>query len=317
MMQRLLKYGGLVLLALIAMMAAGYLVWVPAPAELPYRLANSWGEKGSQPGQLHDPTGIVVTANEVFVSDARNHRLQVFSKQGEFLREFGNDVLGRPMNLEIANGTLYVADYWNDKIYLFSLKGELLKTFGSSGTGPGELKSPGGVAVDAQGNLYVADFYNHRIQKLTADGEFLHQWGKTGAAGSGAGEFSYPMDVAIAPSGHLIVADGYNDRIQVFDKSGKFLDKWGGPFARNISGPFRSWFAAVTSVATNGQGAIFAADFYNDRVQKFTASGEFLTAFGTRAEKAAHTSIAVAVDESGDVYVTNYDLHRIEKWTAP
>ncbi|MBL4865602.1 MAG: hypothetical protein JKY67_04415 [Pseudomonadales bacterium] len=97
-----------------------WLLWIPSEQEPPYRFTLDWGGKGSNPGQFHDPTGIAVTADEVFVSDSRNGRIQVFDHGGRFLRQFGASgdkpgQLGRPMNLSIYENTLYIADYWNDR----------------------------------------------------------------------------------------------------------------------------------------------------------------------------------------------------------
>lgn len=42
--------------------------------------------------------------------------------------------------------------------------GRLLNTFGSTGTSPGCMVDPSGIACDPDGNIYVADSRNHRIQ---------------------------------------------------------------------------------------------------------------------------------------------------------
>jgi DNA-binding beta-propeller fold protein YncE len=43
------------------------------------RCLSIWGNAGNGPGQFHDPWGVCVFQREVFVVDARNHRIQVFS----------------------------------------------------------------------------------------------------------------------------------------------------------------------------------------------------------------------------------------------
>jgi DNA-binding beta-propeller fold protein YncE len=167
--------------------------------------------------------------------------------------------------------------------------------------------SPGGVAVRSDGSLLVADTYAKRIVHLAPDGKVLRIWG-------GAGEFSYPTDVANTQDGGFYVADGYNDRIQQFDAEDVFVRKWGGPFGLNIYGPFNGWFTTVTSVAIGPADDLFVADFYNDRIQKFTPDGRFITAFGTPSQGPGHTEIAVAVDSSGNIYSANFADNRIEKW---
>jgi len=287
--------------------------------ETPYALALSWGEKGSGPGQLNDPTGIAVTNTEVFVSDARNGRIQVFDHEGKFKREFGATgdgigELGRPMNLTIHDEKLYVPEYMNDRIQVFSLAGEPLEIIGEPGEGPGRFNTPGGVAVADNGDLFVTDFYNQRVQHLRADGSFVKQWGTTGETAKGAGEFTYPTDVALADDGTLYVADGYGNRVQVFGAGGDFLRKWGGPFALGLYGPFKGWFTTATSIAIGPEGNVFVADFYNDRIQKFTAQGDYLTAFGSVPDNPGHTGMAVAIGSDGTVWSVNFADNRVEKW---
>lgn len=287
--------------------------------EPPYALTQSWGEKGSGPGQFNDPTGIAVTDTEVFVSDARNGRIQVFDHQGTFKRAFGSpggDIgeLGRPMNLTIHDAKLYVPEYMNDRIQVFSLAGEPLEVIGGPGGGPGQFNAPGGVAIADNGDLFVADFYNHRVQHLMADGSFVKQWGMTGETGKGAGEFTYPTDVTFADDGTLYVADGYGNRVQAFDSGGDFLYTWGGPFALGLYGPFKGWLTTATSIAIGPEGNLFVADFYNDRIQKFTADGGYLTAFGDKPENPGHTAMAVAIENDGTVWRVNFADNRVETW---
>jgi DNA-binding beta-propeller fold protein YncE len=289
-------------------------IWIPSTKEAGYIFVTAWGTQGKKPGQFRDPIGIAVSDSEVFVSDSRNARIQVFDYFGNFKRIFSLK-LGRPMNLVIHNNELYVADYWNDNIHVFNLNGKSLRKIGNAGTGKGEFNGISGVAVNEKGEIFAADFYNQRIQHLRADGSFIKQWGNTKKKGMWAGEMNYPTDVAVTKDDILYVADSYNDRIQVFS-SDSFLRKWGGPFALNISGFFNGWFATVTSVAIGPKGNIFTTDFYNNRVQKFTANGSFLSAFGEKGNGAGQfdRAVAVATAPNGAVFVVDLGNNRIQKW---
>ena len=278
--------------------------------EAPYELVQSWGGPGTSDGRFNEPTGIAVGADEVFVSDARNRRIQVFDKQGRFLRAF-NEGLERPMNLEWHDGRLYVADFFADQILVYQADGKLLHVIAP----PDGLHNPGGVAVRPDGALLVADTYAHRVLLLGPDGKVLKAWGTPGETGSASGEFNYPADVTLAPDGGFYVADGYNDRVQQFDAQGNFVRKWGGPFGVNLHGPFKGWFATATSIAYGPNDKVFVADFYHDRVQKFCDHGGYITSFGAAApDSATHTAIAVDVDSDGGVWVANYARHRVEQW---
>jgi DNA-binding beta-propeller fold protein YncE len=313
-MKRVLQIIKWISFTLITLVGVSYFFWIPSPQEAPYTLVKTWGSKGSSPGQFNEPTGIAAKGNEVFVSDSRNHRIQVFNLDGAALHQFGADVLERPMNLAIANDKLYVADFFADQIKVFSLGGQHLHSIGKSGSGKGELDTPGGVVVAANGDLYVAEFGNHRVQKLRPDGSFMHQWGRTGEVGAFGGKLRYPTDVALSQDGKLFIADGYNDRVLAFAPNGELQHKWGGPFAMNVFGPFNGWFSTVTGISVGPSGHVFVADFYNDRVQKFTQTGEFLNSFGIRTTGPTHTAIAATEANDGSVFVADYANHQVQKW---
>lgn len=318
--------GGLAVVLVVVGAIVATVLGSRAAAPSSYHLVASWGGAGTADGQFEDPIGIAVAEGKVYVADARNHRVQVFNLNGKFLAaighgDTGSGAIGRAMNIAIANGKLYVADYWNDDIVVFSVEGTPLQTIGHSGSRPGQLKAPSGVAVLPDGNLVVADFYNQRIQELRPDGTFVRQWGGTGKKGYvHAGFFNYPTDVTTDARGNIYVADGYNDRIQVFGADGRFLRMWGGlfglhlPASINFLGGLHGWFRTPTAVAIGPSGNVFVADEENDRIQKFTPTGKFLTAFGTPPHGPGFTETGVAVARDGTVYTTNLVADKVEVW---
>ncbi len=316
---RKIVIGLLVVLFLIIIFALWQMF--PLSKEPGYRFVLSWGESGSGIGEFKEPIGIEISGNEVFVSEGGNNRIQVFDLTGNFLRTFGYEgdkpgELARPMLMDINDNKLYVAEYLNDRVQIFSLEGEPLGAIGSSGTGSGEFDSPSGVAVDKDGKIYVADFFNHRIQVLDPGGNFIKQIGITGKIGIRAGLFNYPTDVTLSPDGNLVVADAYNDRIQVFAPDGSFIRKWGGPFALNIHGPFRGWFMTATAVHTDLEGNVYVADFYNNRIQKFSSKGEFLVDVSLKNSELEQLQYPtdVALDSEGNIYVVDFGNNRIVKF---
>jgi len=221
------------------------------------------------------------------------------------------------MHLSVYGDKLYVAEYLNDRIQVFSLDGKPLHIIGSSGSGPVEFDAPAGVAVGPSGTIFVADFYNQRVQVISPEGQLIRQLGQTGKKGIRAGRFNYPTDLVLLSDGKLVVADAYNDRIQIFDADGKFLRKWGGPLATNIKGSFKSWFKTATGVGVGPGDAIFVADFYNHRIQKFNKDGKFLSSTGEYGSGAGQFDrpTSVAVDNDGFLYVLDYGNHRIQKFS--
>ena len=70
----------------------------------------SWGEPGAAPGQFHIPHGIAVGPDgTVVVADRENSRLQFFSPDGRFLKEWTE--IARPCQVAIdSHGVVYVAE---------------------------------------------------------------------------------------------------------------------------------------------------------------------------------------------------------------
>ena len=65
-------------------------------------------------------------------------------------------------------------------------------------------------------------------------------------------------------------------------------------------------------------GCVPSNDFYNYRVQKLTADGTFLTAFGGKGNGPGqfYYVTAVAVAEDGTVFAADYGNNRIQKWRS-
>ena len=63
----------------------------------------------------------------------------------------------------------------------------------------------------------------------------------------------------------------------------------------------------------DGDENMYVADWGNDRAQKFTADGRFLTSFGGSSEDGGGLDhpAGVAVDSGGDVYVTDWGNRRV------
>jgi peptidylamidoglycolate lyase len=126
------------------------------------------------------------------------------------------------------------------------------------GTGPGEWNLPHKLAVDAAENLYIIDREGHRLQVFDRNLHYLREikhddWN--------------PWDVGISRRGGDgvgFVADHAGERIRKFQLSdGRILATWG----RMGHGPGE--FDWVHGVVVDSQGAVYAADTYGQRLQKF------------------------------------------------
>ena len=119
---------------------------------------SSFGSPGSGPGQFRVPHSIRVSNDgRVYVADRENHRVQVFTGEGEFISEWTD--FKCPMGVHIdANQVVYVTDQI-PRISMYSLDGELLAR-GRTFEGAHQ------VYTDSQGNIYGVDTANQRLQRF-------------------------------------------------------------------------------------------------------------------------------------------------------
>ncbi len=137
------------------------------------KFLGSWGGGGTGPGQFDRPEGIAVDAKDrVYVADSCNHRVQVFDREGVFLREFGKAGAGLgemsyPYDIQIdREGRVFVCEFGNSRVQVFDEAGAAIEVLGGPGDEPGRFNNPWSLALDQEGNLFVADSGNHRVQKL-------------------------------------------------------------------------------------------------------------------------------------------------------
>lgn len=168
--------------------------------------------------------------------------------------------------------------------------------WGSTGSAPGQFRSPFAVTVGLDEQVYVGERY--RIQRFTPGGVFVGAWGDSG---SGPGQFRGTPYLTVAPDGTLYAIDGGSNRVQRFTPDGHFLAQWGsaGSGAGQFNGPF--------GIAAGPTGEIYVADWGNRRIQKFAGDGTFLVQFAIPPGGAsAPQPSAIAVGPAGVVYVAEY-----------
>jgi len=129
------------------------------------------GGEGNVQGKLYNPTNIFVSQEgTIYVSDALNFRIQIFTSEGVFIRAFGTagngpGYLSRPRGVAVdSEGNIYVVDALFDNVQIFNGSGQFLMAFGSPGNEYGEFWLPSGIFIDSNDKIYVSDSYNNRVQ---------------------------------------------------------------------------------------------------------------------------------------------------------
>ncbi|MGB3586783.1 MAG: NHL repeat-containing protein, partial [Tunicatimonas sp.] len=146
------------------------------------------------------------------------------------------------------------------------------------------------------------------------------------AEGSGtAAQFNFPRDITVDASGNVYVADRDNHKIRKITPVGVVTTLAGSGTQGDAEGSgIAAQFNRPAGVAVDVDGNVYVADSGNDKIKKITPAGVVTTLAGSSTTGATdgsgttaqfHFPVSVAVGADGNVYVADYNNHKIRKIT--
>jgi streptogramin lyase len=299
---------------------------------------------------FNGPCGIAIDADRnLYITDQVNFKIRKISPAGIVSTLAGNGTQGSTDGIGIlasfnyskglaldALGNLYIADKSNSRIRKITPSGIVSTLAGSSTSGAKDgigtaasFNQPAGIAVDVKGNLFVADEGNNKIRKITSTGEVTTLAG-TGTRGYIDGTvtvatFNQPSGIAIDRIGNLYIADLVNNKIRKISITGIVSTLAGGETAGATDGPVLSArFRLPSGIAVDVIGNVYIADLGNNKIRKISPSGIVSTLAGSGVQGVIdgtdtvagfNNPNGVAVDEIGNVFVTEGQSNKIRKIT--
>ncbi len=133
--------------------------------------------------QFRTPVHCAEPSNDglVYVCDRPNDRIQVFQKDGKFVKEQriaprtrgDGSVWDIAFSRDPQQKYIYLADGKNEKVYILDRQSlETLTSFGSGGRQPSQFFGVHSIATDSRGNIYTTETYEgKRVQKFVLKGE--------------------------------------------------------------------------------------------------------------------------------------------------
>jgi hypothetical protein len=295
--------------------------------------------------------GIAVDGlGNVYVADYGNNKVRKITSLGYVTTVAGSGIQGDtdgvghaasfngPTGVAVdASGNIYVADYGNNKIRQISISGYVTTIAGSGIQGDTDdvgvaasFNGPSGVSVDASGNILVSDYRNNKIRKITPTGT-VSTFAGSGIIGDidGIGinaSFQEPFGLCVDGLSNLYIADTSNMKIRKITSNGFVSTLAGnGVFGSTDGISTSASFALPNGVAVDGLGNIYVSDHSSHKIRKITSAGEVSTFAGPNfyfiqgdvdgigSEARFRNPHGVAVDMSGNVYVTDWGNNKIRK----
>ena len=275
--------------------------WGAQVAPHQYQFLFKFGSSGNGPGQFNTPVAIAVSeiTGTIAVADYNNRRIQIFSSDGDYLREIvfkHKCAIVAFTNLGNVIAVVFAGDQL--QISLFTENGQFIKHINAK-----HLKAPFHVSVGSDGYIVACDWAKNSVIKvLSPDGTRLLQsflasaldetlyctvyhhdtffvsdaksncikvFNKEGmfrynigCKGSGDGQLSYPAGLAIDKLDNLIVCDAGNRRLQLFTLDGKLVTKIEQHFSEDGGAP--------SYVAMSNNGYVFVTDHKKACVHVFS-----------------------------------------------
>lgn len=293
--------------------------------------------------QFYSPSGIAIDASGIiYVADKINNRVRKIDAAGVITTIAGTGTYGfsgdngpatsaqlaYPEDVCLtATGEVLITDSGNNRIRKIAANGIITTIAGNGTSGSGgdggpatsaSFNSPTGITRDAAGNIFVADTYNNRIRKIDTNGIIT-----TYAV------ISVPNYLAFDASGALYVTK-LTSLISRIDANGTITTIAGTGTADFSGDGGPATQAALNNPAgirVNSAGDIVIADQSSYRVRKisggvistiaggFTGDGGPATSAYLRNSYFIDAPTNTAVDNLGNVYVTDRYSHQVRKVT--
>ncbi|WP_333625493.1 DUF6443 domain-containing protein [Sphingobacterium siyangense] len=237
-----------------------------------------------------------------------------------------------------STGLIYVSDAGNHTIRSYDSQTREVKSFvGSTSSVSGWLDGigssarfykPVSICKDASGNFYISDRGNNMVRKISPSGIVTTLAGSTTSGyldGTGSSaRFSEPWGITVDGSGNVYVTDENNRRIRKITPAGVVTTFAGSGSASSVNGTgTAASFYGMKGIAADASGNLYVSEYNGCKVRKITPAG-VVTTFagsgsasnvdGTGTGASLYFPMAITVDGSGNVYITQLD-NRVRKIT--
>ena len=226
-----------------------------------------WGKPGSGPGEFKfipgDPTAptdihgkvAIGPGGLVYVSDSGNSRIQVFTPQGRFVRQFGSYGNGIGQFLHASDlvvdkaGNVYVADEQALTVTKFSPAGRVIWQIGSASGDPDLIGHHHLAAIDPHGRIVMVNDDLQKVLYVDPSGHVVDAFSPHYPAGHHA------CEATVDAAGNTYVSGcGPHPGAPtlVFDRAHRLIAEWPGSTYRLLRSPVFGPGGEVFALASDG-----------------------------------------------------------------
>ncbi|MDX8399408.1 MAG: hypothetical protein R8K20_04085, partial [Gallionellaceae bacterium] len=257
--------------------------------------------------KLHDPIDMKIDiAGRIYVLDADDLLVEVYSPQGELLRALPDD--GALLGFSVAQDGVYVAKSSDFSIRKYDFNNKLMYRFGASGSNAGQFKSLSGMVLLNDHQVLVADERKGVLNYFRADEGF-------------------PVEVIPKSASRVFVKSGkvipslvnklaWNGKNTIFgvdaDKKALVLIRGG-----KIKGQIKIKGVVPVAVAFDKGGATWVLD-KNNRVLKLNSAGKKVFSFGSEGSGDGQFDepTDLVISPSGKIYVSDAGNDSVQVFNA-
>ena len=209
----------------------------------------------------------------------------------------------KPYGLAARDGVVYVCDTKMPGMCRLDFKNQSFSVLGVRG--PGRLRKPINVLLDAGGYKFVADSEREQIVVFGPDDQYVTAFDvpKPGR----------PVDVALWENELYVLDNDESCQIVVMDRqTGEVLRTLGGP------GEEPGQFRTPNSLSFGPEGYLYVSDTLNWRIQKLTREGEPVWTTGTPGQRLGQfiRNRGLRVGPDGIIYVADAATEIIQMYNA-
>jgi hypothetical protein len=288
-------------------------VTTPPPAENPVpAFETTWGARGNGAGEFFQPTALATGQDgSVYVLDNQNTRVQKFTNDGAFVMSWGDSTppTFTPLlrGIAVSADRVYVSDLGTGYTYVYTTDGTFLDKWDF-------ISMDSGLAVDPEGNVILSGYQVLRrgftvellgpyVWRLAPDGAIVNRWTMN------------VLQIAVDRHGNIYGAstkykeDGTpRGFVLKFSPSGSFITKFGTPDRISI----------YDAIGVDSEDNVFVANRPDASIYRFMPNGTLIASWSEFSpdETALQWPAGVAIDGDDDLFVTDFPMDRVVKWSG-